>query len=56
LFPENPAQQQIQMNKIGHEKARKVLYWLSMSVRFHDYAYSRWKITQASLGYIGEDV
>jgi hypothetical protein len=26
LFPENPAQQQIQMNKIGHEKARKVLY------------------------------
>jgi hypothetical protein len=25
-------------------------------VRFHDCAYPRWKITQASLGYICEDV
>jgi len=25
-------------------------------VRFDDYVYSKWKITQASLGYIGEDV
>jgi hypothetical protein len=31
-FPENPTQQQIQANKTWHEKARKVLYWLSMSV------------------------
>ncbi len=31
-FPENPTQQQIQTNKTWHEKARKVLYWLSMSV------------------------
>jgi hypothetical protein len=31
-FPENPTQQQIQANKTWHEKIRKVLYWLSMSV------------------------
>jgi len=55
-LPKNPTQQQIQANKTGHEKARKVLYWLSVSVRFHDCAYSRCKITQASLGYIGEYV
>ncbi len=29
---ENPTQQQIQANKIWHEKARKILYWLSVSV------------------------
>jgi len=29
---ENPTQQQIQANKTWHEKPRKVLYWLSMSV------------------------
>jgi hypothetical protein len=29
---ENPTQQQIQANKTWHEKARKVLYWLSVSV------------------------
>ncbi len=29
---ENPTQQQIQANKTWHEKARKVLYWFSMSV------------------------
>ncbi len=32
FFPENPTQQQIQANKTWHEKARRVLYWLSMSV------------------------
>jgi hypothetical protein len=32
LLPENPTQQQIQANKIWHEKVRKVLYWLSMNV------------------------
>jgi hypothetical protein len=32
LLPENPTQQQLQANKTWHEKARKVLYWLSMSV------------------------
>ncbi len=32
LLPENPTQQQIQANKTWHEKTRKVLYWLSMSV------------------------
>jgi hypothetical protein len=32
LLPENPTQQPIQANKTWHEKARKVLYWLSMSV------------------------
>jgi hypothetical protein len=32
LLPKNPAQQQIQANKIWHGKARKVLYWFSMSV------------------------
>jgi hypothetical protein len=32
LFPKNPTQQQIQANKTWHEKARKVLYWLSISV------------------------
>jgi hypothetical protein len=31
-FPKNPTQQQIQANKTWHEKARKVLYLLSMSV------------------------
>jgi len=31
-LPENPTQQQIQANKILHEKVKKVLYWLSMSV------------------------
>jgi len=31
-IPENPTQQQIQANKTWHEKARKILYWLSMSV------------------------
>ncbi len=31
-LPENPTQQQIQANKIWHEKARKVLYSLSVSV------------------------
>jgi hypothetical protein len=32
LLPENPIQQPIQANKTWHEKAKKVLYWLSMSV------------------------
>ncbi len=32
LLPENPTQQQIQANKIWHEKVRKVFYSLSMSV------------------------
>jgi len=32
LFPENLTQQQIQANKIWHEKVKKVLYWLSMNV------------------------
>jgi len=54
-LPENPTQQQIQANKTWHEKAKKILYWLFMSVQFHDYAYSKCKITQTSLGYIGED-
>jgi len=31
-LPENPTQQQIQANKFWHEKARKVLYWFSVSV------------------------
>jgi predicted transposase YbfD/YdcC len=31
-LPENPTQQQIQANKTWHEKARKILYWLSVSV------------------------
>jgi hypothetical protein len=31
-LPENPTQQQIQANKTWHEKARKVLYWLSVNV------------------------
>ncbi len=32
LFLENPTQQNIQANEIWHEKTRKVLYWLSLSV------------------------
>ncbi len=32
LLLENPTPQQIQANKTWHEKVRKVLYWLSMSV------------------------
>jgi SpoVK/Ycf46/Vps4 family AAA+-type ATPase len=32
VLPKNPTQQQIQANKTWHEKARKILYWLSMSV------------------------
>jgi hypothetical protein len=32
LLPENPTQQQIQANKTWHEKAKKVLYWFSVSV------------------------
>jgi predicted transposase YbfD/YdcC len=32
LLPKNPTQQQIQVNKTWHEKARKVLYWLSVSM------------------------
>jgi len=32
FLPENPTQQQIQANKTWHEKARKILYWLSVSV------------------------
>jgi hypothetical protein len=32
LVLENPTQQQIQANKTWHEKIRKVLYWLFMSV------------------------
>jgi hypothetical protein len=31
FFPENPTQQ-IQANKTWHEKTKKVLYWLSVSV------------------------
>jgi hypothetical protein len=31
-LPESPTQQQIQANKTWHEKIRKVLYWLSVSV------------------------
>jgi hypothetical protein len=31
-LPKNPTQQQIQANKIWHEKTRKLLYWLSVSV------------------------
>jgi hypothetical protein len=30
--PKNPTQQQIQANKSWHEKSRKILYWLSVSV------------------------
>jgi hypothetical protein len=32
LILENPTQQQIQANKTWHEKARKVLNWLFVSV------------------------
>ncbi len=32
LILKNPTQQQIQANKTWHENARKVLYWLSVSV------------------------
>jgi hypothetical protein len=32
LLPKIPTQQQIQANKTWHENARKVLYWLSVSV------------------------
>ncbi len=32
LLPENPIQQQIQANKTQHEKIKKILYWLFMSV------------------------
>ncbi len=32
LLPENPTQQYIQANKTWHEKTRKVLYWLFVSV------------------------
>ncbi len=54
---ENPTQQQIQANKTWHEKAKKVfILAFCECVRLHDYAYSRCKITQASLGYIGENV
>ncbi len=31
-LPKNPTQQQIQANKTWHEKTRKILYWLSVSV------------------------
>jgi len=31
-LPENPIEQQIQVNKTWHEKARKVLYWLFVNV------------------------
>jgi hypothetical protein len=31
-LPKNPTQQQIQANKTWHEKTRKVLYWLFVSV------------------------
>jgi uncharacterized protein YegL len=31
-FLENLTEQQIQVNKTWHEKTRKVLYWLSVSV------------------------
>jgi hypothetical protein len=31
-LPKNPTQQQIQVNKTWHEKTRKILYWLSVSV------------------------
>jgi len=31
-LPENPTQQQIQANKTWHEKVRKILCWLSVSV------------------------
>ncbi len=31
-LPENLTQRQIQANKTWHEKVRKILYWLSMSV------------------------
>jgi hypothetical protein len=31
-LPKNPTQQQIHTNKTWHEKVRKVMYWLSVSV------------------------
>jgi hypothetical protein len=31
-LPKNPTQQQIQANKTWHEKAKKILYWLFVSV------------------------
>jgi len=31
-LPENPTQQKIQANKTWHEKIKKVLYWLFVSV------------------------
>jgi hypothetical protein len=52
---ENPTQQQIQANKTCHGKTSFILAFCEC-VAFHDCAYSRCKITQASLGYIGEDV
>ncbi len=56
-LPKNPTQQQIQANKTWHEKKKENLVLAFCEcVRFHDCAYSRCKITQASLGYIGEDV
>ncbi len=57
LLPKNPTQQQIQANKTWHEKTRKILYSLSMSVYDSMILHIQdAKITQASLGYISEDV
>jgi len=59
-LPENPTQQQIQTNKTWHEKTRKVLYWLSVSVSdsmiMHIQDAKSSKHLYASLGYISEDV
>jgi len=47
---ENPTQQQIQANKTWMKKHESLILAFYECVRFHDCAYSRCKITQASLG------
>jgi hypothetical protein len=56
LSQKTPHNNKFKPIKLGMKNQGKFVLAFYECVRFHDCAYSRCKITQASLGYIGEDV
>ncbi len=55
-LPETPHNNKFKPIKLGMKSKESLILAFCECVRFHDCAYSRCKITQASLGYIDEDV
>jgi len=56
LSQKTPHNNKFKPIKLGMKKKESLVLAFYECVRFHDYGYSRCKITQASLGYISEDV